>query len=95
MKIRFDFKDIDPKVIGEVVQLAMEKIKRLEATNEDFEVEFGSVNLYLSTKDRNTGQALGLRTSDGKDFEWTVRPKPMKRTKKSEYISTNDFTIYE
>lgn len=95
MKIRFDFKDIDPIVIGEVVQLAMEKIKRIEATNEDFDVEFGSVNLYLSTKDRNTGETLGLRTSDGKDFEWIVKPKPMKRTKKREYISTDNFTIYE
>lgn len=95
MKIQFDFKDIDPKIIGEVVQLAMDKIKSIEEKHEGLEIEFGTINLYLSTKEKETGETLYINTSDGKNLEWTVKPKPMKWTKKSEYTSTDKFTIYE
>lgn len=95
MKIQFDFKDIDPKVIGEVVQIAMNEIKSIEKRHEGLDIEFGTINLYLSTKERETGETLYINNADGKNLEWTVKPKPMKWTKKKEYISTDNFTIYQ
>jgi len=97
MKIKFDYNNVESSTVEEVLTHFMNYVQRLkeEDTENLFEVEFGSINLYLTLRDKQTGKALRISNGSDKDLEWIVRPKKIARTTKKEVISNEKFTVYQ
>lgn len=98
MKIKFDYNNVESSTVEEVLTYFMNYVQRLkeeEGTENLFEIDFGSINLYLTLRDKQTGKALRISNGSDKDLEWIVRPKKMPRTTKKEVISNEKFTVYK
>lgn len=96
MKIKFDYDNVEPEVVAEVLQLLMNHLKRFkeEDSGTPFQVDFGPVNLYLTVKDNQTGNPLRIGNGKGKELEWTVKPEKMSKTVKRELMSNEKYTVY-
>lgn len=96
MKIKFDYNNVEPETVSEVLDLLMSRLQRLhdEDSGAAFQFDFGSINLYLTVKDKETGEPVRIGNGSGKELEWTVKPKPMSKTSKREITSNEKYTVY-
>lgn len=80
MKIHFDYKDVSPDDIQEVVQFFYEKYKN-DLGTDGKQVEMGKVNVYISIQNQTDSTPLDV-VSNGKIISWIVKKQPLQKTNK-------------
>lgn len=97
MRIVFDYNDINPQTIADVIQQLYDKYKDFKIKNNGEEVghvEFGKVNLYLTLRNSNDNSSIQFVNSKHQETKWTVKNTPMKKTSKSLVLEDKDNNIY-
>jgi len=98
VKIKFDYNNVDPNTVSEVLTHFMDEMKDFKIRDNGEEIghlEFGSINLYLTLRSSVDNSSLGITNSKGEELVWTVKPHKMTKTNKTEVYSTENFSIYK
>lgn len=96
MKIVFDYNEVEPQNIANVIQQLYDKYAEFKIKNNGEEighVEFGKINLYITLRNSNDNSPISF-VSKGKEIEWTVKNTPMKKTRKSLVLENKESNIY-
>lgn len=77
MKIHFDYNEVSPDVVKDVLDYFYE-----EYGSEH--LQFGSINMYITVRRKEDNASIGWYDNEtGKEKELYIKSKPMKKTKKS------------
>lgn len=76
MKIQFDYNEVPSDVVKTVLE-------QFYNTYRADDIQFGAINLYITVRSKEDNANIGWFDKEtGKEVEYYIKSKPMKRTKK-------------